>query len=94
MSNCAICEKHELRLKEAVMEHWGAVRQYQDAVAGSGNLSAADAAVHITQIKMNQVEDAYRSHLRLMHGTAIEAGTPMTSTFSGLSTTKRSSASN
>ena len=81
MSDCWICAEKERLLKEAVMGHWQAVRLYRSALAASGDLTAVDATVYATQIKMNQAEDSYRQHLRLTHETGVYTKLRAASTF-------------
>jgi hypothetical protein len=79
MADCWICAEKEELLKQAVLEHWHAVRQFRTALETSEDLSPLDVTMHATQVKMNQAEDSYRQHLRLMHETT--AKTSNVSTF-------------
>jgi len=90
MSECLICSEREQSLKQAVLEHWGAVRQYRSALAGSEDLSAVDVTMHATQVKMNQAEDSYRQHLRLVHETTVGTTTSPVSTFTRFYTRSQS----
>jgi len=90
MSDCLICTEKEQLLKQAVLEHWYAVRQFRAALENSEDLSPLDVTMHATQVKMNQAEDSYRQHLRLMHETAVGPTTSPVSTFTRFYTRKQS----
>ncbi len=82
MSRCVMCEEKEQVLKQAVLEHWAAVRNYRAAMEAYRDLTAVDVAVHATQTKMNEAEDSYRQHLRLMHEAVVRTMAPVANTFS------------
>ena len=81
MSDCLICTEKEQSLKQAVLEHWHAVRQFRAALETSEDLNPLDVTVHTTKVKMNRAEDSYRQHLRLMHETGSGSNTRVVSTF-------------
>lgn len=85
MSGCLICTEKEESLRQAVLEHWAAVQKYRAAIEAYENLTAANEAVQATQIRMNEAEDSYRQHLRLMHGARIGAKALVITTFSRMS---------
>ncbi len=82
MTSCSICVENEKLLKQAVLEHWAAVQKYRAAMEAYEDLTAVDVTVQATQIKMNEAEDSYRQHLRLMHEEVVQAKAPVVSTFS------------
>ena len=88
MTDCLICSAKEQLLKQAVLEHWQAVRHFRAALEGSEDLSPLDVTIHATQVKMNQAEDSYRQHLRLIHETGRR--TPAVSTFTRFYTRRQS----
>jgi len=81
MSDCWICAEKEQSLRQAVLAHWHAVRQFRAALENSEDLSPCDVNMHATQVKMDQAEDSYRQHLRLMHETTVDTTTSPVSTF-------------
>jgi len=90
MADCLICTDKEQALKQAVLEHWHAVRRYRARLEASEDLSAVDVTMHATQVKMNQAEDLYRRHLRLMHESGVGTKTPAVSTFTRFYTRSQS----
>ncbi len=90
MADCSICTEKEHLLKQAVLEHWHAVRQFRAALETSEDLSPLDVTMHVTQVKMNRAEDSYRQHLRLMHETGVGTTTSPVSTFTRFYTRSRS----
>jgi hypothetical protein len=81
MSGCLICAEKEELLKQAVMEHWRGVRRYQAALEALEDLSVVERTMRATRTEMNQAEDSYRQHLRLMHESGVGIKTPAVSTF-------------
>lgn len=90
MADRLICTEKEQLLKQAVLEHWHAVRQFRAALEDSEDLSPHDVTMHATQVKMNHAEDSYRQHLRLMHETPVGTKTSPVSTFTRFYTRSRS----
>ena len=81
MTDCLICAEKERLVKQAVLEHWHAVREFRAALEASEDLSPLDVTMHDTQVKMNHAEDLYRQHLRLVHETTAGTTTFPVSTF-------------
>ena len=90
MSDCLICSEKEELLKQAVLEHWHAVRQFRAALEASEDLSPLDKTMHATQVKMKHAEDSYRQHLRLVHETTVGTTTSPVSTFTRFYTRSQS----
>ncbi len=90
MADCLTCTEKEQMLKQAVLEHWSAVRRYRSALEATEDLGPVDVAMHATQVKMNRAEDSYRQHLRLMHETTAGTQTPAVSTFTRFFTRSQS----
>ncbi len=82
MTSCSICIENEKLLKQAVKEHWAAVQKYRAAMEAYEDLTAVDVTVRATQTRMNEAEDSYRQHLRLMHEEVVHTKAPVASTFS------------
>ena len=92
MSDCLICSEKEELLKQAVLEHWHAVRRYRTRLEASEDLSAVDVTMHAAKVKMNLAEDSYRQHLRVMHETSVGTTTWPVSTFTRFYTRSQSEA--
>ena len=68
MPICATCLEKEQLLKEAVVEHWRELQQYSNVLAASETAILEGAKLRAAQLKINDAENSYRLHVRVVHG--------------------------